>query len=83
MPVQKNINHSSEATYITYGMAALFVEEARRSTHMYTDFEKFPLVWSYPMERGQTLEQKYIISHSKVKNEEASSMLHGKRHVVD
>ena len=42
-------------------MASLFVEEARQSTHVYTDFERFPLVWSYPMYRGAQFEQIYII----------------------
>jgi len=77
-PVQKNINHSSEATYITYEMASLFVKEARRSTHTYTDYERFPLVYSYPMKQGQMIEQKYIISHLGEKNDKVSrSMIRG------
>ena len=58
---QPNLVHSADATYMGQRMADKFVQLARKSTHVYTDFDRWPLVWNYPMENGFAFEQFFIV----------------------
>jgi len=58
---KKDINHSSDAIYVTEAMADVFIREAKKSSHEYTDFQRFPLVWDYDVIRGLYYEQIFII----------------------
>jgi len=57
------IHHSSDAIAVSFYMAQLFVDEARRNTqHVYSgDVELFPSVWSYEMRSGVDFEQIFLI----------------------
>ena len=46
---------------MSFKMADKFVELARKSTHVYTEFKRWPLVWEYPMFRSEYFEQFFII----------------------
>ena len=61
IPTQPGMNHSSEAADLSHKMAAIFVEEARKSTHVYTEFERFPIVWSYEILRSEIMEQLFAV----------------------
>uniref|UniRef100_A0A7S2JXH7 folate gamma-glutamyl hydrolase n=1 Tax=Leptocylindrus danicus TaxID=163516 RepID=A0A7S2JXH7_9STRA len=61
IPAHPGINHSSEAANLVYKMASIFVEEARKSTHVHTEFERFPIVWSYEILRCGAMEQFFVV----------------------
>eukprot|EP00590_Aulacoseira_subarctica_P005037 CAMPEP_0172433398 /NCGR_PEP_ID=MMETSP1064-20121228/67993_1 /TAXON_ID=202472 /ORGANISM="Aulacoseira subarctica , Strain CCAP 1002/5" /LENGTH=284 /DNA_ID=CAMNT_0013181301 /DNA_START=77 /DNA_END=931 /DNA_ORIENTATION=- len=62
------IPHSFEAVTFSFYMATLFVNEARRNTHVYTMPSRFPSVWSYELRRGVELEQILIIPNETTSN---------------
>mmetsp|Transcript_20051 Transcript_20051/g.30737 ORF Transcript_20051/g.30737 Transcript_20051/m.30737 type:complete len:352 (-) Transcript_20051:210-1265(-) len=56
-PINPNLVHSADATYMAFKMVDKFVQIARKNSHVYTDFERWPLVWHYPMYNGTAFEQ--------------------------
>ena len=46
---------------MSFKMADKFVELARKSTHVYTEYERWPFVWEYPMFRSDYFEQFFIV----------------------
>uniref|UniRef100_A0A7S2PDS4 folate gamma-glutamyl hydrolase n=1 Tax=Leptocylindrus danicus TaxID=163516 RepID=A0A7S2PDS4_9STRA len=60
-PLEAGINHSRDAVMLSEEMANVFVSEARRSAHLYTEVERFPLVWAYENKPGVMFEQVFII----------------------
>eukprot|EP00816_Leptocylindrus_hargravesii_P004754 CAMPEP_0196826720 /NCGR_PEP_ID=MMETSP1362-20130617/93771_1 /TAXON_ID=163516 /ORGANISM="Leptocylindrus danicus, Strain CCMP1856" /LENGTH=346 /DNA_ID=CAMNT_0042207307 /DNA_START=33 /DNA_END=1073 /DNA_ORIENTATION=- len=60
-PLEAGINHSRDAVMLSEEMANVFVSEARRSAHLYTEVERFPLIWAYENKPGVMFEQVFII----------------------
>lgn len=60
-PLEAGINHSRDAVMLSEEMANVFVSEARRNTHVYTEVDRFPLIWSYKSKAGVMFEQVFII----------------------
>ena len=46
---------------MSYRMADKFVQLARKSTHVYTEFERWPIIWKYPIFRSAQFEQFFIV----------------------
>ena len=46
---------------VSFKMADKFIELTRKSTHMYTEYECWPLVWKYQMFRSDYFEQYFIV----------------------
>ena len=74
---------------MSFKMADKFVELARKSTHVYTEFERWPLVWDYPMFRSPYFEQFYVVDELVARTKHSDhemvmkSKLRGGREVVD
>ena len=61
VPINPHLVHSADATYMAYKMADKFVQLARKSSHVYTEFERWPLVWHYPIFPSSPFEQFFDI----------------------
>ena len=58
----ETINHSQNAVYVSQHLANFFVSQTRKNKFgRYSLVERYPLVFSYPMKRGQRFEQIFII----------------------
>ncbi len=68
------INHSEEAVEFSMKLALFFVGQIRKNINgNYHMIKRHPIVYQYPMERGQAFEQIYLIpkaSHWKNQNDE-------------
>mmetsp|Transcript_26733 Transcript_26733/g.39584 ORF Transcript_26733/g.39584 Transcript_26733/m.39584 type:complete len:357 (-) Transcript_26733:3860-4930(-) len=51
------IDHSSDGIRVSHELLSLFIDDARKSSHEYLDFDRFPLVWNYEIVRGHNHEQ--------------------------
>ena len=56
----EDINHTPDAIDVSLEMARIFVNEARKSKHMYTNVT-YPLVWEYDIVSGIEFEQRFVI----------------------
>mmetsp|Transcript_10640 Transcript_10640/g.14900 ORF Transcript_10640/g.14900 Transcript_10640/m.14900 type:complete len:331 (-) Transcript_10640:451-1443(-) len=54
----EDVNHSQDACEVALAMAGFFVSQARQSRHVYTEVEKYPLIWTYEI-RQVGAEHKY------------------------
>mmetsp|Transcript_21352 Transcript_21352/g.32545 ORF Transcript_21352/g.32545 Transcript_21352/m.32545 type:complete len:366 (-) Transcript_21352:50-1147(-) len=77
IPAHPGINHSSEAADLAHKMASIFVEEARKSTHVYTEFERFPIVWSYEMLHSGAMDQFFVVRRSNDTPGDSKSSIRG------
>jgi len=62
----EHINHSQDACSVGLAMAKLFVSQARQNRHVYADFEKYPLIWTYKIRQGgekHRNEEYFVIPH--------------------
>lgn len=60
------INHSEEAVELSINLALFFVGKVRRSTNgLYNMVKRHPLVYQYPMARGRSFEQTFLIPKAK------------------
>ena len=77
-PINPNLVHSADAAYMAFKMADKFVQLARKSSHVYTDFERWPLVWNYPMSNGAKFEQYFVTDELIAKSNHSDNVLAAK-----
>jgi len=61
IPYEK-INHSADAIDVSIEMSRIFVNEARKNKHVYTNVNDFPLIWKYDIVNGIEFEQRFVIA---------------------
>ena len=49
-------------------MAQMYVEEARKNTHVYTKFKKYPIIWEHPIIKTEYFEQIFLTDDRHPKN---------------
>lgn len=82
-PINPNLTHNKDGTLGAQRMAAKFVELARKNAHVYTEFERWPIIWEYPQFRSPYFEQFFVIdelvARTKISNHTMAkkSMLRG------
>mmetsp|Transcript_4026 Transcript_4026/g.5841 ORF Transcript_4026/g.5841 Transcript_4026/m.5841 type:complete len:348 (+) Transcript_4026:5024-6067(+) len=65
VPFNPAIDHSEEAILVSNALLKNFVSEARKSTHVYKDIDRFPLIWNYEIAQSKKFEQLYFIPSPK------------------
>eukprot|EP00816_Leptocylindrus_hargravesii_P013473 CAMPEP_0196825988 /NCGR_PEP_ID=MMETSP1362-20130617/93381_1 /TAXON_ID=163516 /ORGANISM="Leptocylindrus danicus, Strain CCMP1856" /LENGTH=285 /DNA_ID=CAMNT_0042206517 /DNA_START=670 /DNA_END=1528 /DNA_ORIENTATION=+ len=60
IPFNPAIDHSEDAILASNALLKNFISEARKSTHMYKDIDRFPLIWNYETGQGLKYEQVYF-----------------------
>ena len=63
-----NVVHTDESTRMALEMAEMYVEEARKSTHVYTKFKKYPIIWNHPIAKTEYFEQVFLTDATHPKN---------------
>ena len=61
VPFNPAIDHSEEAILVSNALLKNFVSEARKSTHVYKDIDRFPLIWNYEIRQSLKYEQYYVL----------------------